>query len=136
MGSHGVLQLVLKETFTDGGSTMSHAPSDMAHADKQDTAASPPTAPNSAQPACESHGGHIGAAEPAVEPEEATAMEGVEGSAAVPASDAEERSQQDKHEKVQQHFVMLRMQWRRSMQNAALLRTYSLAIWCTMTRVT
>lgn len=86
-----MLQLVLKETFTDDGSTsVPQLPSDKADAqtDKQDTAESPPAAPNSAQPACDSHGAHVGAAEPAGRPDEATAMEGVEEQAATGASGA------------------------------------------------
>lgn len=99
-----MLQLVLKETFTDDGSTsVSQLPSDKADAqtDKQDTAESPPAAPDSAQPACDSHGAHVGAAEPTGRPDEATAMEGVEGQAATGASGAAAAAESaDKSEKV------------------------------------
>lgn len=106
----GVLQLVLKETFTDGGSTSMSAESNMADPDKQDTVESPHAAPDSAQPA---HDTHMGAAGPAGKPKEASAMEGVEGPAAMQACDkgeghvqhdkpekVEERSQHDKPDKV------------------------------------
>ena len=138
-----VMQMSLKESFTDGGSTsVSHLASGVegAHTDNQDTAESPPTAHDSAEPTQCAHGSHMTGAAPVKKIEGATAMEGVEVQRGTDASGEKAtalpvgQEQSNKPEKVQSYLavtVLLQI-FRYKVSCTAVSKTCMLIVCCEM----